>query len=154
MGLVISRLHFFLLRFKSPRDSNYLLTQRGSFAHPGLRGQEGHLDQIVPPRLHLMGKGNSPKENPEALAKVDGPRGQTQWPARALGPHLHSTSPLDLSRKASPFLSQVNTWVTVLGKCPGTNTPRMFIAALSVIVKLTESAWISIDWRQQHGYRG
>lgn len=55
----------------SPSDSiTYHLTQLGSYPHSGLWGQEGHLHQIVPPGLHLMGKGLSPKENPEVLPKV------------------------------------------------------------------------------------
>lgn len=60
----------FFLQSLSPRDTNCLLTQLGSYPYSGLWGQEGHLHQIVPPGLHLMGKGLSPKENPEVLPKV------------------------------------------------------------------------------------
>ena len=83
-----------------------------------------------------MGKGNSPKENPEALSKV----GMAQevkhndllvlWvPTSAL------PLPLICPEKQAPSSPSDS-----LGQMPRDQYPRIFIAALSVIMKHIESA--------------
>lgn len=98
--------------------------------------QEDPLDQIVPPRMHLVGKSNSPQENPAVFPKWGGgeslcwsakhPRGQTTPCAQI---------PVFTTSSHNP-----NSGKTGLDKRQVT-----LAEALSVLVKNTVASRISVD---------